>query len=111
MRSLPANSSKMNKSDKKTGLGRSLLFGGGKQDEEVVTPTNTQALEMTETADAPSPIPAKRRELRDRCTLYLNPEVNERLDLVSRIERKERSVVVTEILRSHLPNYRIDLQP
>jgi len=44
---------------------------------------------------------------RDRCTLYLDEDVNQQLDLVARVERRQRSEVVTELLRRHLPSYRI----
>ena len=47
------------------------------------------------------------RQLRDRCTLYLEPGVNQQLDLVARIERRQRSEGVTDILRRYLPKYRI----
>ena len=47
---------------------------------------------------------------RDRCTIYIDHDVNEQLDIVARIERKQRSEVVTQLLRQHLPSYRIDLE-
>lgn len=48
--------------------------------------------------------------LRDRCTLYIDREVNERLDLVARVEGRERSEVVSQLLRKHLPKYRIETE-
>lgn len=48
-----------------------------------------------------------RLTLRDRCTLYIERDVNERLAFVARLEGKERSEVVSDLLRQHLPKYRI----
>jgi len=45
---------------------------------------------------------------RERCTLYLSPEINAQLDLAAHIERKERSQVVEALLRQHLPKYRVE---
>ena len=47
---------------------------------------------------------------RDRCTLYLDREINERLDLAAQFEDSERSEIVTKMLREHLPKYRITLE-
>jgi metal-responsive CopG/Arc/MetJ family transcriptional regulator len=49
----------------------------------------------------------RKRQLRDRCTVYLDPAINQQLDLVARIERRQRSEVVTDILRHYLPKYQI----
>jgi len=51
--------------------------------------------------------PTRKFQLRDRCTLYLDPEVNQQLDLVAGIERRQRSQVVTELLRQYLPDYQV----
>jgi hypothetical protein len=45
---------------------------------------------------------------RFRCTLYIDEDVNEQLSLTAGIEKKQRSEIVTEILRSHLPTYSIE---
>ena len=45
---------------------------------------------------------------RDRCTIYIDQDVNEQLETAARMERKQRSELVTELLRQHLPKYRID---
>lgn len=45
--------------------------------------------------------------LRDRCTLYLDEEINQLLNMVARVEQKQRSEVVSELLRKYLPRYRI----
>jgi len=70
----------------------------------------------TERYEAPA-VPPKRplnergitrnRQLRDRCTVYLDPAINQQLDLVARIERRQRSEVVADALRRHLPHYHI----
>jgi metal-responsive CopG/Arc/MetJ family transcriptional regulator len=52
----------------------------------------------------------KQRALRDRCTIFIDTDVNEQLDVVARIEQKERSEIVTEILRTHLPKYRVEIE-
>jgi metal-responsive CopG/Arc/MetJ family transcriptional regulator len=49
----------------------------------------------------------RNRDLRDRCTVYLDPAVNQQLDFVARVERRQRSEVVTDILRRYLPKYQI----
>ena len=50
----------------------------------------------------------QRLTLRDKVTLHLDRDVNEQLDLAARVEGKERSEVTSEILRKHLPRYRIE---
>jgi hypothetical protein len=94
---------------KKTGLGRSLLL-------RRTTPKpperpDAQAPEPSEQGGRQDEEPASRRpqpkNLRDKCTLYLDADVNEQLDAVARIERKQRSEVATELLRAHLPKYEI----
>lgn len=51
---------------------------------------------------------AQRLTLRDKVTLHLDRDVNDRLDLAARVEGKERSEVASEILRRHLPKYHIE---
>jgi hypothetical protein len=46
--------------------------------------------------------------LRDRCTLYLEREVNDQLDIAARIQGRERSELVSELLRKHLPKYQVE---
>lgn len=48
--------------------------------------------------------------LRDQCTFYISHEVNERLHLVSGIEGRDRSEIVSDLLQKHLPTYRIERQ-
>jgi hypothetical protein len=101
--------------DRDTGLGDSLLLKrtepAGPAPVREETPRHEQPQPVDGDAAARPAAPRRRpRRIRDRCTIYLDPDVNKRLDLVARIERKERSEVVTEILRQHLPSYRIDLQ-
>lgn len=48
------------------------------------------------------------RVLRDRCTLYLERDVNEQLDIAARLQGRERSEVVTELLQKHLPKYQVE---
>lgn len=98
---------------KDTGLGSLLLRRTGGQDEPPQPPENSDAQTSGQSerpADQPdaAPVPPQPEVLRDRCTLYLDEDVNQQLDIVARIERKQRSEVVTELLRQHLPRYRID---
>jgi hypothetical protein len=102
-------------SGRNTGLGDSLLLKRTDPARPLPVQKETSKQEQPQPVDADAPArpaaPRRRpRRIRDRCTIYLDPEVNKRLDLVARIERKERSEVATEILRQHLPSYRIDLQ-
>ncbi len=101
--------------DKKTGLGDSLLLQRTDPDGADEPPKDAQtsgaakrpeaALERPSTTPQPTP-----EQLRDRCTIYLDPDINTQLDLVARIQRKQRSEVVTELLRANLPKYRVDLE-
>jgi hypothetical protein len=50
------------------------------------------------------------KALRDKCTIYLEPDVNQELDVVSRVEQKMRSEVVNDILRQYLPHYDVRRQ-
>lgn len=50
----------------------------------------------------------KPQVLQDRCTLYIARDVNDKLDLASRVEDRDRSEIVSELLRKHLPEYRIE---
>lgn len=113
----------------KTGLGKSLLLQ--RTVISAVPPTTpavvpaeevTPAPELTELPEPilePIPVPpppasrkssAKPLVLRDQCTLYLEREVNKQLHIVARAEGRERSEIVSDILRQHLPKYRIELQ-
>lgn len=116
--------------DRKTGLGNSLLLRRTAQPveppvepqeepvQETPPPEPTPPIEpqpepTVETAMvAPPAAPQTKRTekltLRDRCTIYLERGVNEQLHMTSRIEGKERSEIVSEILRKHLPKYRIE---
>lgn len=109
---------------KKTGLGSSLLLRrteppaaprrpdardgqAAQRSADPETPA-TPAAETPETS-RPKPPAAKHRAVpRDRCTLYLDQDVNERLDLAARIEGRERSEVASDLLRRHLPKYRVE---
>jgi hypothetical protein len=100
--------------DKHTGLGESLLLQRTASEPSTKLPQPPpQTFERSERHDVhpepqQPPAPRKAQELRDRCTLYLDADVNTQLDLVARIERKQRSEVVTAILRENLPKYRVD---
>ncbi|MBA3311787.1 MAG: ribbon-helix-helix domain-containing protein [Planctomycetota bacterium] len=114
-----------------TGLGGSLLLKRTEQAEpknapdvrDVPNVANVRASEKpqeSETAKAAQtpkrserPRPPRREKAaqavpRDRCTLYLDQDVNERLDIAARIEGRERSEVASDLLRRHLPTYRIE---
>jgi hypothetical protein len=101
--------------DKNTGLGNSLLL---KRTADHGPEKPSQGAQTSESSGRPDVIPdgqpkptrRKPRDLRDRCTIYLDPDVNQQLDLVARIQRRQRSQVVTEILRANLPKYRIDME-
>lgn len=102
-------------SDENTGLGDSLLLKRTSDDNADKSSDDVQTPETSKRPDAPTDRqgkPPRRgpRDLRDRCTIYLDPEINRQLDLVARIERKQRSEVVADILRANLPKYRIDLE-
>jgi hypothetical protein len=45
---------------------------------------------------------------RTKVTLFIDEDVNAHLDLTARVEGKQRSEVATEILRKHMPRYRIE---
>ncbi len=113
----------------KTGLGNSLLL-----QRTVIsavppaTPAVVPAQEATpapvlpyqpESIPEPIPIPpiqASRKSpkqplvLRDQCTLYIERGVNRQLHIVAHAEGRERSEIVSDILRKHLPKYRIELE-
>lgn len=98
--------------EKHTGLGSSLLLQRTVT-EPLENPIPSQTSERPEHFEVDpgsdrQPEIEKPQELRDRCTLYLDRDVNTQLDLVARIERKQRSEVVTEILRANMPKYRVD---
>lgn len=113
-------------SDKKTGLGSSLLL---RRTEPTLEPAMVVETPMPDRSQAqkakpakspdgqgiqtpqhpenrPQPIP-KLQQVRDRCTLYLDPDVNRRLHVTARIEGKDRSEIVTEVLRQHLPEFEV----
>jgi hypothetical protein len=113
--------------DKHTGLGDSLLLQRTAPPQRPELPTVPQPMDRLEHLEAnPEHVdqPAQSnmlpqnnrspqsdqppRPLRDRCTIYLDREVNAELDFVARIERRERSAVVSEILRGHLPKYHVN---
>lgn len=99
---------------KRSGLAGSFLFG--RRAEPVSDAPNVSDVSDVQTPPVPAiskprqPVSraSKPLSLRDRCTIYLERTVNDRLDLVARIEGRERSEVVTELLQKHLPKYRIE---
>jgi len=105
---------------KQTGLGLSLLLQRTDQKPKPERPAVIPKPEPTEIkaseADVVSEIPQRNREksrqkpkvLQDRCTLYIARDVNEKLDLASRVEDRDRSEIVSELLRKHLPEYTIE---
>lgn len=95
--------------DQNTGLGDSLLLRRTDEPRAAQPITDAQTSRRPEHLDVPeSKRPARKvRPLRDRCTIYLEPDVNRQLDLVARLEHKQRSEVVAEILRTHLPRYEV----
>lgn len=118
--------------DRKTGLGSSLLLRRTAQPAELpVEPKTVPVQEIP--ASEPKPLPTidpqpesavdmpvvappsmpkmkgtEKLTLRDRCTIYLERGVNDQLHMTSRIEGRERSEIVSEILRKYLPKYRIE---
>lgn len=111
---------------KKTGLGESLLLRRT-ENPPMPTPVEVPDVQTSEVLPKPEPIapepvlvesPAPRSAakkpkkqmlvLRDRCTLYLERAVNEQLHMAARIEGRERSEIATDILRKHLPKYRVE---
>lgn len=112
---------------KQTGLGMSLLLQRTDQKPKPERPaadprpepTVTPEPEVVETPGEESiiqEIPQRSRKksrqkpqvLQDRCTLYIAREVNEKLHLAARVEDRDRSEIVSELLRKHLPEYRIE---
>ncbi|MBS0203964.1 MAG: hypothetical protein JSS49_13750 [Planctomycetes bacterium] len=76
-------------------------------------PRPTRGLQTAEVPSIPLPAsPTKTKKkplvLRDRCTIYLEREVNDQLDMAARIEGRERSEIASDLLRKHLPKYRIE---
>lgn len=113
-------------SDKQTGLGSSLLVRRTEPPQEMAETANPKprvSLEPVreEQSDAVDPrvIQTPKRPdvqtseksqpqgVRDRCTLYLSPDVNQRLHITARLEEKERSDVVNELLRQNLPKFEV----
>ena len=114
---------------KKTGLGNSLLLRRTAlppfvpQAPPVVPTLNSTVIPeslpvpLPESETTPAPLMRASRKtrtkplvLRDRCTLYIAREVNEKLQTAASVERRERSEIVSDILREHLPTYRIERQ-
>lgn len=110
---------------RKTGLGSSLLLQRTEAPAEPSVSVDVQTpgipakwepspAEVTrERAAPPQSVSRKKQKgqplvLRDRCTLYLEREINEQLHLVARIEGRERSDIVTDILRQYLTKYRVE---
>ena len=46
--------------------------------------------------------------LHDRCTLYLEREINKQLGIASRLEGRDRSEIVSDLLQRYLPKYRVE---
>ncbi|MBI1902936.1 MAG: hypothetical protein HYS13_17705 [Planctomycetia bacterium] len=104
---------------KTTGLGESLLLRrtdppADRPRKPAKNGQERKEAPPIEPAGADDPAPADplstvhRAVPRDRTTLYLDQDVNDWLDLAARIERKQRSELASEILRKHLPRYRIE---
>ena len=113
---------------RKTGLGDSLLLRRTEAPPTAVPavpadvqtpdlsspPEPTSSVPAIATTDSALPQPSSKKRpkeqlvLRDRCTLYLERAVNERLDMAARIEGRERSEVATDILQKYLPKYRVE---
>lgn len=118
------------KNDKKTGLAPSLLLRRTEPTEipepnnvppateidEPVTETafpDAQTSSQSETATiAGSRRPGKifRMIPRDKATIYMERDLNEQLRRVAALEGRDRSDVVNQILRKHLPRYRVERQ-
>lgn len=115
------------KTTRKTGLGDSLLLQRTEPAPETIVPAPTDVpasepmsiptppppqTEVEAEPALPEPVSKKQQKvklvLRDRCTLYLERTVNEQLGMVARIEGRERSDIASDILRKHLPKYRIE---
>jgi hypothetical protein len=105
----------------KTGLGSSLLLqrtdkrkrSPARDGKTPEAPKSSGRPDASDHGATPKPAePIKRPEPvvlpRQRCTLYLDEDVNEQLSLTAGIENKQRSEIVTEILRRHLPTYTIE---
>lgn len=118
------------KTKKKTGLGKSLLLRrtiDPRESPEAPLPVvpSQEAMFVSEglppSMNKPEAEPApaiqshgkptkKSLVLHDRCTLYLEREINERLSLTAGIKGPDRSDIVNDILRKHLPTYRIEIE-
>src|SRR5262249_32696243 len=116
--------------DKKTGLGSSFLFqrteparppspleGPAVLEVPAIPDGSTVQAPQTpkhSTAQHPArstgsrPKKAQRLVLRDKRTLHIDRDVDERLTLAARIEGRERSEVVSDLLRKYLPRYRVE---
>jgi hypothetical protein len=99
--------------DKNTGLGESLLLQRTAPqppiDPRIPSQTSERPVHLDVNPEPERKLEIKKpQELRDRCTIYLDRDLNKQLALVAHIERKQRSEIVTEILRNNLPKYRVD---
>ena len=105
---------------KETGLGANSFLLRRPTEETVERPDVSESAPIPTSKQPPTTRPADRAARpkpnkpqptpRDRCTLYLDREINERLDLAAQFEDSERSEIVTKMLRQHLPKYRITLE-
>ena len=112
----------MNETPKKTGLGSSLLLqrtapapshpqpAVAKETPEPSGTSRTSGASETSRPPGRRPPRQPRQRPRIRRTLYLELELDERLSGVAGIERKERSEVINEVLRRHLPQYTVVAQ-
>jgi hypothetical protein len=91
---------------KRTGLGFLLART---EPEYPKTPQKPIDTEQPSSPNAPEPETEVQslKQLGDRCTIYLDRDINAHLDFVSRIECKRRSQIVCEILRAYLPKYSV----
>lgn len=112
---------------KKTGLGSSLLLRRTETpavipsaalvvppSDVIPTPETLPSIQPAPETTSVPPIQVSRRSpkkplvLRDPCTLYIERGVNKQLHLAARVEGRERSEIVTDLLRKHLPKYRVE---
>lgn len=103
--------------DRKTGLGGgSLLLRRTEPDDNqpstasAIQPSEASAEPQAAQSSASSKGKKHRTVPRDKCTLHLDRDVNEWLDLAARVEGRERSEVASELLRQHLPRYTIQVR-
>ncbi len=53
--------------------------------------------------ESPTPTPTEAKPKREKVTVYLSAETQQRLALLAHMERRQRSAIVDDILRQHLP--------